>query len=84
MAEVLKLILSTDIAFSRTRVCRNLSLRPYGEFSGDIMQLIPNLCSYGPKSCNFKDFMCKYLFYAKNHENSKKWKKLLQKNQFLS
>ena len=81
-SEVHKLILSSDIAFSRKTGCRNLSLRPHDGFSWDV-QIVPNLCSYGPKSWNFKVFMCKYLFHAKNPNNLKKWKKLLQKYPFL-
>ena len=64
--------------------CRYFSVRRVDEFSWDKKQIIHNLCSYGPKSCNFKIFMCKYFFHAKNTKNSKKWKKLLQKNQFLA
>ena len=56
-AEVLKLILSSDIAFLRKTACRNLSLEPHDGFSWDQVQIVPNLCSYGPKSCNFKVFM---------------------------
>ena len=59
-AEVLKLILSSVIAFSRKTVCRNLSLGLHHGFSWDKVQIVPNLCSYEPKSCNFKVFMyCK-------------------------
>ena len=83
-AEVLKLTLSSFIAFSRKTACRNLSLEPHVGFSWDKEQIVHNLCSYGCKSCNLKVFMCKYFFHDKNPKNSKKWKKLLQKNQFLA
>ena len=48
------------------QLCRHFSLRPHDEFSWDEEQILPNLCIYGPKSCNFKVFLCKYLFHAKN------------------
>ena len=57
MAEVLKLILCSDIAFSRKIVCRNLSRRLHDGFSWDKVQIVPILCSYGPKSCNFEVFI---------------------------
>ena len=57
MAEVLKLILSSVIAFSRKTSCRNLPQGLHNRFSWDKVQTVPNLCSYGPKSCNFKIFM---------------------------
>ena len=57
MAEVLKLILSSFTAFSRKPACRKLSLGPHGGFSWHKVPIVPNLCSYGPKSCNFKVFM---------------------------
>ena len=47
MAEVLKLILSSVIAFSTKTACRNLSLGPHDGFSWDKVQIVPNLCSYG-------------------------------------
>ena len=72
MAEALKLILSSVIAFSRKKVCRYFSLRPYYGFSWDTEQIVHNLCSYGSKSCNFKVFMGKYLFHARNPKNIKK------------
>ena len=50
---------------------RYLSLKRVDEFSWDKEQIIPNLCSYGPKSCNFYIFMCKYFFHAKSPKNSK-------------
>ena len=56
-----KLILSSIIAFSRKTVCRNLYLRPHDGFSWDKVQIVPNSYSYGPKSCNFKVFICKYI-----------------------
>ena len=55
--EVLKLILSSVIAFLRKTACRNLSLGPHDRFSWDKVQIVPYLCSYGPKSCNFKVFI---------------------------
>ena len=66
------------------QLCRYFSQRRVDEFSWDKKQIIHNLCSYGFKSCNFKIFMYKYYFHDKNPKNSKKWKKLLQKNQFLA
>ena len=66
------------------QVCRHFSLRLIDEFSWDKKQIVHNLCNYGPKSCNFKIFMSKYFFHAKNHKNSKKWKKILQKFLCLS
>ena len=57
--------------------CRYFSLRRVDEFSWDKKQIVHNLCSYGPKSCNFKIFMFKYFFHAKKLENSKKWEKIL-------
>ena len=33
---------------------RYFSLRPNDESSWDKKQIVHNLCSYGPKSCNFK------------------------------
>ena len=65
-AEILKLILSSVIAFSRKTACRNLSLGPHDGFSWDKVQIVHTLRSYGSKSCNFKVFMCKYFFHAKN------------------
>ena len=65
------------------QLCRHFSLRLVDEFSWDKKQIIHNLCSYGPKSCNFKIFMCKYFFHAKNSQNSKKKEKILQKNLFF-
>ena len=56
-------------------LCRYFSLRPHGESSWDKKQIVHNLCSYGPKSCNFKIFMFKYSFHAKNPKNSKKMEK---------
>ena len=70
-AEVLNLILSSDIAFSRKTACYNLSLGPHDGFLWDQVQTVPNLCSYEPKSCNFKVFMEKYLFLAKNPKKKK-------------
>ena len=75
MAENLKIILSSDIAFSRKKVCCNFSLRPQDGFSWDKVQIIPNFCSYGSKSCNFKVlcistiFMLKTLKIQKNGKN---------------
>ena len=46
------------------------------------MQIVPNLCSYGPKSCNFKVFICKYLFHAKNPKNEKKENIIAKKSVF--
>ena len=66
------------------QLLRYFSLRRVDEFSWDQKKIVHNLCSYGSKSCNFKVLMCKYFFHAKNSKNSKKWKKLLQKNQFLA
>ena len=83
MSQGLKLILSSVIAFSRKKVCYNFSPSPHDGFSWDKVQIVSNLCSYRSKSCNFKVFMYKYPFYTKNHKYSKKWKKLLQNNQFL-
>ena len=54
------------------QLCRHFSLRLVDEFSWDKKNIVHNLCSYGPKSCNFKIFMCKYFFHAKNPKNSKK------------
>ena len=59
------------------QLCRYFSLRPHDESSWDRKQIVHNLCSYGPKSCNFKIFMFKYFFYAKNPKNSKKCKKIM-------
>ena len=39
---------------------------PHDGFSWDKVLIVPNLCSYEPKSCNFKVFMYKYLFQGKN------------------
>ena len=61
-AEVLKLILSSVTAFSRKSAYRNLYLGPHDGFSWDKVQIIPNLCSYGPKSCNLKVFYVKVPF----------------------
>ena len=66
------------------QICRYFSQRRVDEFSWDKKKIIHNLCSYGSKSCNFKIFIYKYFFHDKNPKNSKKWKKLLQNNQFLS
>ena len=66
------------------KLCRYFFLRRVDEFSWDKEQIIHNLCSYVSKSCNFKLFMYKYFFHDKNPKDSKKWKKLLQKNQFLA
>ena len=65
------------------QLCRYFSLRRVDACSWDKKQIIHNLCSYGSKSCNFKIFIYKYFFHDKNPKNSKKWKKFLQKNQFL-
>ena len=35
------------------------------------MQIIPNLCSYDPKSCNFKVFMLSTLSMLKTLKNGK-------------
>ena len=40
-----------------------LCLRRVDEFSLDKEQIVPNLCSSVPKSCNFKVFMCKYFLF---------------------
>ena len=53
------------------QLCRYFSLRRIDEFSWDIEQIVHNLCSYGPKSCNFKVFMCKYFSHAKNPKKKK-------------
>ena len=66
------------------QLCRYFSVRRVDEFSWDKKQIVHNLCNYGSKSCNFKIFMYKYFFHVKILKNSKKWKKLLQKNQFLA
>ena len=58
--EVLKLILSSDIAFSRKKGCYNFSLRPHDGFSWTKVKIVSNLCSYGSKCCNFKVSMYKY------------------------
>ena len=42
-AEVLKLILSSVITFSRKTACRNLSLGPHAGFSLDKEQIVPNI-----------------------------------------
>ena len=62
---------------------RYFSLRPHDESLWDKKQIVHNLCSYRPKSCNFKIFMFKYFFHAKNPKNFKKWKKYCKKNQFF-
>ena len=62
--DVLKLILSLVIAFWRKKVCYNFSLRPHDGFSWDKVQIVPILCSYGSKSCNFTVLMCTF-FMAK-------------------
>ena len=62
-------------------LCHYFSLRKVNEFSWDEEQIISNLCSYGLKSCNFKVFMCKYLFHVKY---LKKFEKIIEINQFLS
>ena len=67
----------------KLQLCRYFSLRRVDEFSWDKAQIVDNSCCYEPKSCNFKIFMCKYFFHAKSPKNPKKWKKLLQKHQFL-
>ena len=54
------------------QLCRYFSLRPHDESSYDKKQIVHNLCSYGPKSCNFKIFMFIYFFHDKNPKNSKK------------
>ena len=59
------------------QLCRYFSLRRVYEFSWDKRQIVHNLYSYGPKSLNFKIFICKYFFHAKNPKNSKKWKQIL-------
>ena len=64
-AEILKLILSSVIAFSRKKVRCNFSLRPHDGFSWDKVQIVPNLRSYGFKSCNFKVFMLSTISMAK-------------------
>ena len=51
--------------FKKNSWSYNLSLRPHDGFSWDKVQFVPNLCSYGLKSCNFKVFMYKYLFHGK-------------------
>ena len=66
------------------KLYRYFSLRRVDEFSWDKEQIIHSLCSYGSKNCNFKVVMCKYFFHNKNPKNSKKFKKLLQKIQFLA
>ena len=66
------------------QLCRYFSQRRVDEFSWDKKQIIHNLCNYGSKSCNFKIFIFEYFFHAKNPKNSKKWKKILQKNLFLA
>ena len=65
------------------QLCRHFSLRLVDEFSWDKKQIVHNLCSYGSKSGNFKIFMCKYFFHAKNPKNSKKWKKYCKKISFF-
>ena len=45
-------------------LCRYFFLRPQDESSWDEKQIVHNLCSYGPKSSNFKIFMFKYFFHA--------------------
>ena len=66
VSDPLKLILSTVKAFSRKTDCRNLSLGANDGFSWDKVKIVHNLRSYGSISCNFKVFMCKYFFHAKN------------------
>ena len=51
------------------QLCRYFSQRPHDESSWDKKQIVHNLCSYGPKSCNFQIFMFKYFFHAKNPKN---------------
>ena len=48
-ADVLNLILSSVIEFSRKKVCCNFSPKPHDGFSWDKVQIVPNLCSYGSK-----------------------------------
>ena len=65
-SESLNSFLSSVIAFSRKKVCCNFSPKPHDGFSWDKVKVVPNLCSCGSKSCNFKVFMCKYLFHDNN------------------
>ena len=59
------------------QLCRYFSLKPHDESSWDKKQIVHNLCSYGPKSCNFKILMFKYFFHSINPKNSRKLKKIL-------
>ena len=80
-AKVLKLILSSDIAFSRKTICRNLSLGPHGGFSWDKVQIVPNLCSY--VLCKSTFFMAKTDFFCKNFVNFFEFLGFLAWNRYL-
>ena len=51
------------------QLLRYFSLRRVDQFLWGREQIVHNLRSYGPKSCNFKVFMCKYFFHAKSPKN---------------
>ena len=65
------------------QLCRHFSLSLVDEFSWDKKQIVHNLCSYGPKSCNFKIFMCKYFSMPKTLNIQKNGKKYCKKIRFF-
>ena len=59
---------------------RFFSLRLRDRFSWDKVQVVPNFCSYGSKSCNF--FVYKYPFHAKTLKIQKNGKNYCKKISF--
>ena len=81
-AEILKLILSSVIAFSRKTACRNLSLGWWMmDFHGTKSKLF---IIYVVLDLRVTISCGSILIHDKTPKNCKKWKKLLQKNQFLA